>query len=118
MKTTLNTSDIARALKSDENAAWSWNGAKALAEYLEELEESTGEEMQLDVVAIRCDFSEYASLEEWAEKYTGKFDFWEGLEIELFGGEDEEEKQELIRCFILDFGTLIEFDGGIIVSSF
>jgi len=118
MKTTLNTSDIARAFKSDENAAWSWNGAKALAEYLEELEESTGEEMELDVTAIRCDFSEHASLEKWAESYTGKSDFWAGLEIDLFGGEGEEEKQELIRCFILDLGQLVEFDGGIIVSSF
>jgi len=118
MKTTLNTSDIARALKSDENAAWSWNGAKALAEYLEGIEEDTGEEMELDVIAIRCDFSEFASLEEWAESYTGKSDFWAGLEIALFGGEGEEEKQELIRCFITDFGQLIEFDNGIIVSSF
>ena len=123
MKTTLNTSDVARALKSDENAAWTWNGAKALAEYLEELEEETGEEMELDVVAIRCDFSEYESLESWASDYfrnqadaVGKL----GLTLGMDGSidEDSDEIDDMIRSYIQDHGQLIEFDGGIIVSSF
>jgi hypothetical protein len=123
MKTTLSTSDIARALKSDENAAWSWNGARALAEYLEEYEESTGEELELDVVAIRCDFSEYESLEAWAADYfRNQADAVDrlGLTLGMDGSidEDENEIDDLIRSFIQDHGTLIEFDCGIIVSSF
>lgn len=109
MKTTLNTSDIARALKSDENAAWSWNGAKALAEHLEEYEESTGEELELDVCAIRCDFSEHTSLEDWAADY--------GLEEDSLD-DGREDREDNIRSFIRDNGTLIEFDGGVIVSCF
>jgi len=109
MKTTLSTSDIAHALKSDENAAWSWNGARALAEYLEQLEEDTGEEMELDVCAIRCDFSEYDSLEAWAAEYSPA-DY-----VNFFTYEDPE---EAIRSFIQDHGTLIEFDCGVIVSCF
>ena len=123
MKTTLNTSDIARALHRDDNAAWSWNGAKALAEYLEEYEQSTGEEMELDVCAIRCDFSEYESLESWAGDYfknqadaVGKLSLTLGEDGSI--DEDSEEIDDLIRSFIQDHGTLIEFDGGIIVSSF
>jgi hypothetical protein len=120
MKTTLNTSDIARALKSDENANWSWNGAKALAEYLEQLEEDTGEEMELDVVAIRCDFSEFASLQEWVSEYHGEpqADAMSSSGIDLDGDETEEEIDDLIRSYIQDHGTLIEFSGGIIVSCF
>ena len=123
MKTTLSTSDIARALKSDHNAAWTWDGAKALAEYLEEYEESTGEEMELDVCAIRCDFSEYASLEAWASDYfRNQADAVEKLSLTLgMDGsidEDSEEIDDLIRSYIRDNGTLIEFDGGVIVSSF
>ena len=123
MKTTLSTSDIARALKSDDNAAWSWNGALALAEYLEELEESTGVEMKLDICAIRCDFDEYASLEEWASYYFGnQADAVDqlGLTLGMDGSIDEEsdEVDDLIRSYIQDNGTLIEFDGGVIVSSF
>ena len=123
MKTTLTTSDIARALKSDENAAWSWNGAKALAEYLEEYEESIGEELELDVCAIRCDFSEFSSLEAWAADYfrnqadaVDKLCLTLGMDGSI--DEDSEEIDDLIRSYIQDHGTLIEFDGGIIVSSF
>lgn len=123
MKTTLSTSDIARALKSDHNAAWTWDGAKALAEYLEEYEESTGEEMELDVCAIRCDFSEYASLEAWASDYfRNQADAVDqlGLTLGMDGSIDEEidEMDDNIRSYIRDKGTLIEFDGGVIVSSF
>ena len=124
MKTTLTTSDIARALKSDQNAAWTWDGAKALAEYLEEYEESTGEEMELDVCAIRCDFSEYESLEDWAVEYfsdSKQASDAMGLELDMDGETwtgDKEEIQDAIRSYIRDKGTLIEFDGGVIVSSF
>ena len=123
MKTTLNTSDIARALHRDDNAAWTWDGAKALAEYLEQLEEETGEEMELDVCAIRCDFSEYASLEAWASDYfRNQADAVVnlGLTLGMDGSIDEESEEidNLIRSYIQDHGTLIEFDCGVIVSSF
>jgi len=120
MKKTMTTYDIAHELIDDGNANWSRAGAFALAEYLEELEESTGEEMEFDHVAIRCDFSEYADLETWLSEYYGRPipAAYESAGIDLDGEEDEEEKGELIRSHIQDHGTLIEFDGGIIVSSF
>ena len=124
MKTTLSTSDIARALKSDYNAAWTWGGAKALAEYLEEMENALGEEMELDVCVIRCDFSEYGSLEDWAVEYfsnSKQASDAMGLELDMDGETwtgDKEEIQDAIRSYIRDKGTLIEFDGGVIVSSF
>ena len=76
MKQTMTTYDIADELRRDENANWSPAGALALAEYLEELEADTGEEMEFDRVAIRCDFSEYKSLREWAEEYFGWWPEW------------------------------------------
>ena len=121
MKITLSTSDIARALHRDDNAAWSWNGAKALAEYLEQREEDTGEEIELDVCAIRCDFSESTSLQDWLMEHHGAETLAFALQrsgIDMDGDEDEDETADLIRSYILDHGTLIEFDGGIIVSSF
>jgi hypothetical protein len=120
MKKTMTTSDIAHELIDDGNANWSRAGAFALAEYLEELEESTGEEMEFDHVAIRCDFSEYADLETWLSEYYSRPipAAYESAGIDLDGEEDEEEKEEWIRSHIQDHGTLIEFDGGIIVSSF
>jgi hypothetical protein len=114
MKKTLTTHDVANELHSDKNAAWSWAGALALAEYLEELEASTGEEMEMDVVAIRCDFSEHESLGAWALDYFGG----ESYALEKLALESLEDAEEAIRDYIQDHGTLLELEGGVIVSSF
>ena len=118
MKTTLNTSDIARALKSDEHATWSWNGARALAEYLEQMEEDTGEEMELDVVAIRCDFSEHKTALEVAREYGNDWspEMFNDDGIENVDFDDELEAYCLE--WLKDRTQVIEFDGGVIVSSF
>jgi hypothetical protein len=108
MKLTLSTYAVADLLIADNNANWSNAGARALAEYLEEMEEETGEEMEFDSVAIRCDYSEYESLAKWADEY--------GFNIDE--DEDQEAAEESIREYIADRGQLVEFDGGIIVSSF
>lgn len=42
----------------------------AIYEYIVEVEEDTGEEFELDVIAICCDFTEYESLEELQEYYS------------------------------------------------
>jgi hypothetical protein len=44
-------------------------GAKALFEYFEQYEQDTGEQMEFDPVAIRCDFDEYENLQEIKENY-------------------------------------------------
>ena len=118
MKTTLTTYDIANALCADEYSSFTRAGALALAEHLEEMEEATGEEMELDVVAIRCDFAEYESLVDWASDY---FVNWRGdLDIDPELKEGDPEIDDAIRDFIHDTvtGILIEFDDGVIVSSF
>ena len=113
---TLSTYQIADALKNDTCARWSYNGSLALAEYLEEYEESTGEEIELDVCAIRCDFSEHSSLLDWAHDYFSNA--LEELGFDETEENDDDEIDEKIRSYIQDHGQLIEFDGGIIVSSF
>lgn len=116
MKITVSTSQAAGELMSDTNANWSRAGAYALAEYLEEYEESTGEEIELDTCAIRCDFSEHSSLQDWAHDYFSNA--LEELGFDETEENDDDEVDEKIRSYIQDHGQLIEFDGGIIVSSF
>ena len=118
MKRTLTINDMASELAADENANFSYRGARAIAEWLEEMDEEIGEDTEFDSVAIRCDFSECESLEDWAKDYWGGSDPWKGMGIDLDGDEDDDEKDDLIRSFINDHGHLIEFEGGIIVSSF
>ena len=109
MKMTLSIYQARNLLLDDKNASWTPAGAVAICEDLEELEEDCGEEIEFDVVAIRCDWSEHASLEEWARDY--------GFEPES-SPEDEREREEEIRDYIIDHGQLIEFEGGVIVSRF
>ena len=51
------------------NEDGSYSLCSTMAEWLEEIEEGTGEEMELDPIAIRCEFSPY-TLEEMQEAYT------------------------------------------------
>jgi hypothetical protein len=48
---------------------FSYYGLKALFEYFEELEDSTGETMDFDMIAICCEFTEYDSLKEYNDDY-------------------------------------------------
>jgi hypothetical protein len=126
MKTTLTTSQAAHILADDENSSFTLAGAYALADYLEQLEEDCGEEIEFDHVAIRCDYSEYESFQKWGEDYFGGWnklcaefgdDYCGPLEDET--PEDYAERfDDAIREYIERRGILIEFDGGIIVSSF
>ena len=109
MKKTLDTWQVADALKQDECADWSYEGAKALAEYLDQYEEDMGEEMELDVVAIRCEFSEYASAMEAAEDYADH-DYDDDM--------DDDEKEAAALEFLRDRTTVIEFDGGVIIQDY
>jgi len=48
---------------------FSYTGLLALYEYLENLEDDTGEKLEFDRVAIACDFSEYDSIKEFQSDY-------------------------------------------------
>jgi hypothetical protein len=120
MKETLTPHEVAERLVRDENANWTFPGALALAEALVEYEEGSGEELEFDAVAIRCDFAQYNSLQEWAKDYFGtdrRGRSWKH-HFNISDDADEDEIDTTIRGYITDRGQLIEFDDGIIVSSF
>jgi len=48
---------------------FSYEGKKALYDYLNNLSEDLGEPLELDVIAICCDFTEYDSLKEFNDDY-------------------------------------------------
>ena len=49
MYQTLTTDEAAQLLKQDTNAAWTYQGARALVEYLEQVEEEAGGEAEVRV---------------------------------------------------------------------
>ena len=71
MKTTINQSDFVSAFKgnSERKNQFSYGALCALFDYYEQIEQDTGEEMEMDVVAICCDWAEYASALEAANAY-------------------------------------------------
>lgn len=69
MKKTINLHQFREAFKEIRPDNFSSAGLKALFEYFKEYEEETGEEVELDVIAICCEFSEYESLEDFQQDY-------------------------------------------------
>ena len=70
MKQTINFYDFQKAFQDLRPNSFTYDGLRALFEYLEELEDSNGEEIELDVIALCCDFTEYESVEEYARDYN------------------------------------------------
>ena len=78
MKQSVNDCDFIDAFRNyfggQYKTNFSYEGLKALFEWFEEYENDTGEEMELDVIAICCDFSEYESLKEYNEYYDKEYE--------------------------------------------
>ena len=71
MKQTITESQFINAFKSWDTYKnqFSYDGLKALFEWFEEYENDTGEEMELDVIAICCEFTEYENLKQYNDEY-------------------------------------------------
>ena len=70
MKQTVNFYDFERAFADHgRSEQFTYEGLRVLFDFLEEMEADTGEEMELDVIALCCDFYE-ADLDEIRENYS------------------------------------------------
>jgi len=66
----LTTSEVVDRLLADEYAGWTYEEARALAEYYEDYEDSTGEKIEFDPVSIRGDWNKYEDDAEAEEAYS------------------------------------------------
>jgi len=112
MKSTITTEQIIRKLMADNYANWSYNGAKTIADYLQELECDLGYEIEFDRVAIRCEFSEYASALEAVENCD------RGEYQNIISENDTEDQEAAALEWLQEKTIVIEFDGGIIVQQY
>ena len=70
MKQTISFTQFTDAFRDyNRQKQFSYKGKKALFEYLEEYEDSTGEQIELDIIALCCDYEEYDSLEDFHLEY-------------------------------------------------
>ena len=72
MKQTINEYQFTEAFKRIRPNNFSYEGLKALFGWFEELENDTGEEMELDVIAICCEFTEYENLKQYNDEYNNE----------------------------------------------
>jgi hypothetical protein len=84
MKTYISQYDFRRAFQDCRPDNFSYEGLKILFEYLEEYEMDIGEELELDVIGLCCDFSE-STFEDIAALYN--------IEIDINENEDEQKQQ-------------------------
>jgi len=104
MKQTVHFQDFEHAFEQIRPDNFTSDGLMCLFEYLEECEKDTGEEYELDVIALCCDFSE-DSWQSIAEAYS----------IEYDENENDDEGQEKVKEYLINQGVFVgEVSGGFV----
>ena len=70
MKQAVNFNQFEDSFSESYKNNFSYEGKQSLFNYLEEYEESTGEEIELDTIALCCEYSEYDSFKKLKEDYN------------------------------------------------
>ena len=108
MKTTVYFSEFRDYFHEIRPDNFSYEGLRILFDYLEEFEESIGEEIEFDVIAICCDFSE-DSYENIADQY--------GIELDI-NENDDEIKQQVIDFLQSEGAYIGDSINGIVYRNF
>lgn len=96
MKTTISLYDFRDAFqRMGRGNQFSYDGLEILFDYLEQYEEGTGEEVELDVIALCCDFAE-DDPKSIAQNYD--------LDI---NGLDDDEISEKVKDYLGDEGVYV-----------
>jgi len=69
MKQSVNFNQFCDSFSESYQKNFSYEGKKALFNYLEEYEDGTDEEIELDPVALCCEYTEYKNIKELQNSY-------------------------------------------------
>ena len=69
MKQTVYLEDFRKAFKDTRPNQFSYDALTALYNYFEQLEDDIGEELDLDIIAVCCDYREYKDFQELKSNY-------------------------------------------------
>jgi len=95
MKTSVTFCTFREAFERMDRAnQFSREGLSKLFDYLESYEDETGEEIDLDVIALCCDYTE-STFTQVADDYS--------ISIDYDDCADDEERAELLKSEVLDF---------------
>jgi hypothetical protein len=107
MKTTVSAVDFIDAFRRMGRAdQFSPAALRALFDHIEEMEQDTGEEYELDVIGLCCEWQEFKTALEAAVEY--------GFEED----EDEDAREEAALEWLREQTQVVDFDGGMLVMGF
>jgi len=108
MKTTVDFYEFKHSFERIRPDNFSREGLSVLWDYLEQYEADTGEDLELDVIALCCDFSEN-TWQNIADNYR----------IDLTGCEDDDEKEQAVADYLSDEGAYVgHVAGGFVYRDF
>ena len=98
MKRTINVYDFRNAFyKMGRKEQFSYDGLEILFNYIEEVEQDTGEEMELDVIALCCDYAE-STIDELISAHD--------IDISDCDPDDDEAIEETVLGYMNDHTTV------------
>lgn len=108
---TVNPSDLYHmACRMDRGDQFGYNGWNALGEYLENLSGDIGEDIEVDIIAICCDYSMVESSQEFWDNQplpTVSDDEWQDM--------DDDEKLEAISDYLQDNTSVVICEENLII---
>lgn len=113
---------VDRMTQTYDNSNFTYNGKVALFNYLEQLSDDIGEDIELDTIALCCEYSEYQTAWEAMEQYQPENIPTVDIVDENDNGKNlveiAEESEKLALEWLQERTQVIEFDSGIIIQNF
>lgn len=109
---TINASDLYNmACRMDRGHNFGYNGWNAIGEYLDQLSDDMGEDVEIDIIGICCDYSMSESVSDWWKEYG----VYSDIDAEEWEEMDEEEKLEAVSDYLQENTSVITCEENLII---
>jgi hypothetical protein len=88
-----------------------YNGWNAIGEYLEQLSDDLGEDVEIDIVGICCDYSMSEDVGDWWKEYG----VYSDIDADEWEEMDEEEKLEAINDYLQEKTSVVICEENLII---
>lgn len=99
------------ACRMDRGHNFGYNGWNAIGDYLESLSDDMGEDIEVDIIAICCEYSMAEDVSDWWKEYGVRSDIdagdWEEME--------EDEKLEAVREYLEEKTSVVVCEEDLII---
>lgn len=110
IKTNVYFDDFINAFQGSQyEHSFSYEGKRALYDYLEQLSDDIGEDIELDIVALSCEYDEYPSIIECAIEH--------GYDVDIISKDNLDEETNKAKDWLEERTQVIIFENGVIIQS-